>query len=112
MDPREIALAYWKAWIARDAQAFGALLADDVTFEGPRGRASGAEEVLAGFRRFSTVTADGPDVRRLWVDGEDVLTWFNVLKPGQDPMPGCNWMTIKNGRVAQIRVTFDLLPPT
>ena len=112
MDTREIAVAYFQAWKARDVDAFRALLADDVTFEGPQGRASNAEEVVAGFRRFSAVAADGPDVKRVWVDGDDALTWFNVLRPGVAPMPGCNWTTVRDGKVASIRVTFDLLPPT
>lgn len=105
---RAVATAFFDAWQSRDVDAFRELLADDVTFTAPAGRAAGVEACVAGFRRMSELVT-GVDVQHLWVDGSDALVWFQVHRDGAEPVPAANWMHVQDGRVDRIRVTLDLL---
>ncbi|MFI6691367.1 hypothetical protein ACIBLA_06300 [Streptomyces sp. NPDC050433] len=37
------------------------------------------------------------------------MTWFDLPpKGGTEPFPVASWLRIENGRIARVRVTFDL----
>ena len=42
----------------------------------------------------------------MFVDGSDVLTWFD-LHITLAPRPTANWLPIEDGKTTRIRVTFD-----
>jgi ketosteroid isomerase-like protein len=109
MEPREIAATYFRAWKERDFDALRAVLADDATFAGPLGRAEGAEAMRAGIERLSEIVTD-VDVRKAFVDGPDVLTWFELHTTAAPPTPVANWMHVEEGRITRVRVTFDARP--
>jgi ketosteroid isomerase-like protein len=111
MNTREIAIAYFNAWQARDAERFRALLADDADWEGPTWRAANADECMTAFHQASAVVSR-VDIQHIWVDGDDALTWFDVLRDDAPPRPIANWTQVKHGRIIHIRATSDLLPPT
>lgn len=50
------------------------------------------------------------DVVRRWVDGADVLTWFELRTASAGPLAIVNWSRVEAGRIARIRVTFDPRP--
>jgi hypothetical protein len=45
-----------------------------------------------------------------WVDGPDVLTWFELRTATAGPMAIVNWTHVEDGRITRIRVTFDPRP--
>jgi hypothetical protein len=47
-----------------------------------------------------------------FVDGEDVLTWFDLHTTIAPPAPVANWSHVEDGRITRIRVTFDSRPLT
>jgi hypothetical protein len=47
-----------------------------------------------------------------FVDGEDVLTWFDLRTTIAPPAPVANWSHVEDGRITRIRVTFDSPPLT
>jgi ketosteroid isomerase-like protein len=106
MKPKDIATTYFDCWKRGDFDGLRAILADDVTFSGPMGTASGADDYatqLAGFaRRLDDIT-----VEKMLADDHDVLTWFNLHPKGGDPVPVVNWCHVEDGRVQWVRVTFD-----
>jgi ketosteroid isomerase-like protein len=104
--PEDVAAAYFDAWEAGDVERVRPLLADDATFVGAMGTADGAEELLAGLRGMFAMTEEVRVVRR-WVDGPDVLTWFELRTATAGPLPIVNWSRVEDGRIARIRVTFD-----
>jgi hypothetical protein len=110
-DVADVAAAYFDAWQARDFGRLRTLLADDVTFQGPLGRAGNADECIAGLRRMSEIMT-GIVIRKTFVDGPDVLTWFDLHTAGTGPMPTVNWRHVENGKITSIRVTFDPRPLT
>ena len=46
-------------------------------------------------------------ILKMFVDGPDVLTWFDLHTHKAPPAPTANWMHIEDSRIARIRVTFD-----
>ena len=46
-------------------------------------------------------------VQHVFVDGPDVLTWFDLHTMVAPPAPTANWQHIENGKITRIRVTFD-----
>jgi hypothetical protein len=108
-DPRELAATYFEAWKARDFDALRAILADRCTFRGPLGTADSGEECVEGLRGMSRILED-IDVQRVFADGDDVLTWFDLHTSVAPPAPTANWMYVEGGKIARIRVTFDARP--
>jgi SnoaL-like domain len=109
MKPKEIARTYFDCWKRRDFGGLRVILADEVTFSGPMGNATGADDYvkqLAGFAQ----QLDDITVEKMLADDHDVLTWFKLHPKGGDPMPVVNWSHVENGRVRQARVTFDPRP--
>jgi hypothetical protein len=46
-------------------------------------------------------------VLKRFLDGPDVLTWFELHTAVAPPAPTANWMHVEDGRITAIRVTFD-----
>ncbi len=109
MEAGRVAAEYFAAWNARDSPRFRALLAADVVWEGPSWRATGAEECMAAFERASGAVSK-VDIRHIWADGDDVITWIDVLRPDSTSVPVANWMHLAGGHIDHVRATIDLLP--
>ena len=45
-----------------------------------------------------------------WVDGPDVLTWFELRTETAAPLAIVNRSHVEAGRITRIRVTFDPRP--
>jgi hypothetical protein len=110
-DAAAAATAYFDNWRANDFDALAALLADDVTFAGPLGRADNAEECRKGIEGLSQIKTDIV-VHKMLSDGTDVMTWFDLHTSVAPPIPVVNWTHVENGRITRIRVTFDPRPLT
>jgi SnoaL-like domain len=109
--PADVAAVYFDAWKRGDFARLRTILADDATFDGPLGHAGNAEECIAGLRRMSQIVTDIV-IRKTFVDGPDVLTWFDLHTATTDPLPAVNWRHVENGKITAIRVTFDPRPLT
>jgi ketosteroid isomerase-like protein len=101
---------YFDAWKAHDFDRFASVLADEVTFTGALGTTSGIEETRKGIEGMSQIVDDIVVCHR-WVDGDDVLTWFDLHAKGVDqPLPVANWSHVHDGRITRIQVAFDPRP--
>ena len=100
------AVTYFGAWQARDFARLRSLLADDVDFAGPLGRVTGGDECLKGLRGLARIMT-GIEVRKIFTDGPDVLTWYDMATSLAGPVPVANWMQVKDGKITCIRVAFD-----
>jgi ketosteroid isomerase-like protein len=109
ISPLNIATAYFDAWKANDIERVRPLLADDVDFLGPLGTTQGLHDTLRGLGGMFAMTEHVEVVHR-WVDGPDVLTWFQLRTRKTGPMAIVNWSHVENGRITRIRVTFDPRP--
>lgn len=105
-DPRALATAYFDAWRAHDPAALRALLTDDATFAGPLGTAGNADEMADSVQGLYAITT-GVVVQKMAVDGSDVITWFDLHTTVAPPTPVANWTTVRDGKIATVRATFD-----
>ncbi|MEW2173118.1 nuclear transport factor 2 family protein [Streptomyces sp. NPDC007027] len=103
---RELAETYFTAWEAGDLDTVRGVLAEDVDFVGTLGTASGADEALAGLKELGRVL-EKIDVKVRVAEGDEVITWFDLHTSVAPPTPTVNWMHVEDGKVTQIRVTFD-----
>ncbi|HEY1518543.1 MAG TPA: nuclear transport factor 2 family protein [Solirubrobacteraceae bacterium] len=108
-DPATVAQAYLDAWKANDWPMLRSLLADDATFEGPLASLQGADTLVEGLQGMARIMTDIV-VHKRFVDGPDVLTWFDLHTSVAPPAPTANWSHIEDGKITAIRVTFDARP--
>jgi hypothetical protein len=108
-DPRTLASTYFRAWKDKDFVTLRSILADDATFGGPLGRAADADECMRGLQGMSPIVTDIV-IQKMFVDGPDVLTWFDLHTTKADPAPVANWSHVENGKIARSQVTFDARP--
>jgi hypothetical protein len=113
-DIKVVAQTYFESWKNEDFDTLRSILADDVTFAGPLGQASNADECIAGLTNMAKIKTDIV-VRTMCADGDDVITWFDLHTATTDPLPVANWSHVTESKITRIRVTFDprpILPPT
>ena len=104
-----VAAAYFDAWESNDVELVRPLLHDDVAFDGALGSTRGVDETIAGLGRMFAMT-EHVEVLHRWVDGPDVLTWFELRTETAGPLAIVNWSHVEAGRIIWIRVTFDPRP--
>jgi SnoaL-like domain len=105
-DPTEIAATYYTAWKTKDFDTLASLLADEVTFQGPLGTAANRAECLEGLKGLGNMLTDVV-IHKTFVDGGDVITWFDLHTSIAPPAAVANWSHIEDGQITRIRVTFD-----
>lgn len=112
-DAKTLAATYFSSWKAHDFDTFRSQLADDVEFTGPMGRAHGADECVQGIEGMSKMVTDMV-IKKVFVDGPDVLTWYDLHTADADPIPTANWIHAEDGKITRIEVAFDprsIAPP-
>jgi hypothetical protein len=99
----EVVAAYWAAAEARDWDAFGALLTDDVTYRGPQAR-----EQVCGREAFIRFNVEGfrydwhIAVRQIIGEGPHAASWIEVTAR-DGTQPGlCFFDLGDDGRIARI----------
>jgi hypothetical protein len=105
-DAGTVAAIYFDAWKAKDFTTLRSLLADDVHFDGPLAHLDNADDCVKGMQGMSKILTDIV-VQKRFVDGPDVLTWFDLHTTDADPLPTANWSHVENGKITRIQVTFD-----
>ncbi len=105
-DAAAVAATYFDAWKARDFGRLRSVLADDVDFAGPLARVQGAGDCLRGLQGMAQIMT-GLEVRKVFRDGSDVLTWFDLSTSVADTVPVANWMQVADGKITRIQVAFD-----
>jgi hypothetical protein len=105
-DAATVAAVYFEAWRERDFGRLRSVLADDVDFAGPLASVQGGDDCLRGLQGMAQIMT-GLDVRKVFNDGADVLTWFDLSTTVAGTVPVANWMQIRDGKITRIRVAFD-----
>jgi len=105
-DATAVAATYFDAWQARDFDRLRSVLADDVDFAGPLARVRGGDDCLRGLRGMAQITT-GLEVRKVFHDGPDVLTWFDLATSVADTVPVANWMHVEDGKITRIQCRTD-----
>lgn len=104
-----VVVRYFDAWQGGDATTLRSLVTDGVTFVGPMGTVDNADDFVMSLQKLREVMT-GLTVLHRFVDGDDVLTWYEMQVPEKKPMPVAHWAHFESGKVASLRVTFDPRP--
>jgi len=107
--PASIAAAYFDAWQSNDIERVRPLFHSGIEFDGALGSTRGLDDTLAGLKGMFAMTRQVEVVKR-WVDGPDVLTWFELRTATAGPLAIVNWSHVEAGLITRIRVTFDPRP--
>jgi limonene-1,2-epoxide hydrolase len=105
-DAATVATAYFDAWKANDFDAMRSMVADDVIFEGPLATLEGAEDYVKGIRGLSRIISEIV-ILKTFVDGRDVLTWYEMHTTVASPVAVANWLHVEGGKITSLRVAFD-----
>ena len=105
-DAAAAAATYFDAWLAGDFDRLRTVLADDVDFQGPMGHVTGIDDCLRGLQGLAQIMT-GIDIQKVFDAGTDVLTWYDMATKVADPVPVANWMQVRDGKIARIKVAFD-----
>ncbi|MBU8894012.1 nuclear transport factor 2 family protein [Corallococcus sp. H22C18031201] len=105
--PAEVVEAYFEAWRTQDERMLRETLAPEVNFVGVLGTADGADACVKGLVHGMWKLSPQVSVLHRFVDGAEVLTWFEIHPGGGAPLQVANWSHVEEGRITRIRVTFD-----
>ena len=105
-DAAKVATAYFDAWKVNDFDTMRSLVDDDITFVGPLAQLEGAQDYMEGIKGMSRITSEIV-IRKTFVDGPDVLTWYDLHTRVASPVAVANWLHIEEGKITSLRVAFD-----
>jgi ketosteroid isomerase-like protein len=106
----EIVESYHRAFGSGDVQTARSLLADDLHFKGPIEEFDSADEYLQSVAKLAQIVT-GTDVKKVLADSDDVVTIYDLHT--NTPAGTSNvaeWATVRNGKIAELRVFFDARP--
>ena len=109
MNAKDTMTRYFETWNAHDFDAFEAQLANEITFAGPLGTANGPAECRRGIEGLSAIISCAKVVTMVG-EGDEVITWFELQRDGEAPVPVANWARVRDGKIVRVRVTFDPRP--
>ncbi|AGC43227.1 hypothetical protein MYSTI_01896 [Myxococcus stipitatus DSM 14675] len=109
-NPSDVVKAYFDAWSAKDEAKVRGTLAPGVRFEGVLASAEGVEACVKGLVHGMWKVSPRMTVLHRFVDGDDVLTWFEIHPFDKGPVQVANWSHVEDGLITHIRVTFDPRP--
>ena len=108
-EPTALTTTYFDCWRKGDFATLRSILADNVDFVGPLAQLDNADDCVNAMRGLVQITTDIL-VRKVFADGPDVLTWFELHTKVAPPCPVANWSHVGDGKIDRIRVTFDPRP--
>jgi hypothetical protein len=88
---RTAAQTYFESWRARDFGTLRTVLAPEVEFAGVFGTANGIDECVAGLKGMADSIMVDLVLHARVADGNDVITWFDLIAPNIEPIPTANW---------------------
>src|SRR5690242_17617646 len=108
-DPRAVVESYFNAWKTNDFPTMRSVLDDRVDFAGPIDHFDTADAYQQAIRGLSQMKTDIV-VRKTFVDGPDVLTWYDLHTRVAPPMPVAEWSHVEGAKITMVRVVFDPRP--
>jgi ketosteroid isomerase-like protein len=99
-----------QAWSSGDLDRTRALLAKEVTFDGPLGSTRGADAYIEGSKGMVKMV-ERADQREVFVEGDDVCIIYDlVTKAPPARIPTAGWYQVRDGKITAVRAFFDPRP--
>lgn len=105
----EVVDLYLDAFYRADFETARALLADDLSFEGPFIQVQGADRFIASADGLRHIIRGHSTVRQ-WQDGEEISTLYEMKLEtplGTGSVLVSEWNTVRGGLVASATLVFD-----
>jgi hypothetical protein len=96
-DAAKVATTYFDAWKVNEFDTMRSLVADDVAFVGTLARLKGIADFIEGIKGMLQIKSD-LIIHKVFVDGPDVLTWFDLHTTVASPVPVANWLHVEDGK--------------
>src|SRR6516165_7620108 len=104
-----VAEDFFDAWTDKDFERARSLLRDDVSFQGPIDTFSDADSYIASLKQLSGIVT-GAEKQKVFVDGNDVCVIYDLKTAPVPSSRTCEWYTLRDGKIASVRVIFDVRP--
>ena len=108
-DARRVVDTYFTAWKKNDFTVMRSVLADKLDFAGPIDRFDSADayqQAIQGLSQMKTEIV----IHKTFVDGSDVVTWYDLHTRIAPPAPVAEWSHVEGGKITMGRVIFDSRP--
>jgi len=105
----QVALAYHSAWTSKDLDAAMRYVADDVVCDSPGGRLEGAA-ALRGFMEPFSGFVVGSRVLAAFGDEQTAVVYYDTETVPVPSAPAAELLTVRDGRIAHLRIVFDRAP--
>jgi ketosteroid isomerase-like protein len=107
----QTALAYFRAWTSHDFERAMRYVADDIVCQAPAGQLVGAEAFRGFMGPFAEIVTSSRLVAAFGDDETALLMYDTDTVPVNDA-PGAECHTVRDGKIAHMRIIFDRLPFT
>ncbi len=104
-----VALAYHRAWTSHDFERAMTYIAPDIVCLAPAGRIVGADAFRAFMGPFSQILTRSELLSAFGDRDTAVLIYDTDTIPVQNA-PAAEHLTVRDGRIAQMRIIFDRAP--
>jgi hypothetical protein len=108
-DAQSLVKGYFDAWKTNDFEAMRSLLDDRLDFAGPIDHFDNADAFQQAVQGLSQMK-DDLVVHKMWVDGPDVIVWYDLHTKVAPPAPVAEWHHVEHGKVTMVRAVFDARP--
>jgi len=108
-DAHGVVEAYFNAWKNNDFALMRSVLDDKLDFAGPIDRFDNADAYQRAIQGLSQIKTDIV-VHKTFVDGPDVVTWYDLHTRIAPPAPVAEWSHVEGGKITMVRVVFDARP--
>lgn len=107
---RDVVDRYFAALKEKDFATMRTLVHDDVVFKGALGTTNGAEDYISGLQGMMA-TMTGMERTVAFAEGESVCQIYDLtLATPPVTLSIAQWITVRDGRIAQLNVYFDPRP--
>lgn len=105
----EIGTAYFNAWSTKNVDKAVEYTTEDVEIIGPNGTYTGHEGVHQFLDFFVSLITSVDDFT---IHGDDgtATVWYDTHLTPVPSLPAGELLTIRDGKIAQIKITFDQTP--
>lgn len=104
---REIVERYMRAYFSGNVEGARVFLARDLHWTGPGAHFESADAFIRGSAHAAEALR-GYEIRKVFVDGDDVCVFFNVLlEHTVERMAMVSWYRLHGGRIVSVDAIFD-----
>jgi hypothetical protein len=107
--PKEVALAYHRAWTSHDMDAAMTYVADDVVCDAPPGRLTGAAALRAFMGPFAN-TLTSSQLLAAYGDEGSAVVMYDTANTAVASAPAAELYHVRDGHITALRIIFDRLP--